>query len=166
MVLFLLKNICTYVFIFTIINAHAKEFSAMFELRSDEKKYPIRFERFEEAAAMIQLVKSVDDKDLFLTGDIPDEFDMEYYLNYIRQPMGPKFFIDYYILSRDVAQLEQKEDFGVMFVPILSENEKLVEQYKSGNEKALNALVGKFLKANKGYDPKEVKEELIKILGV
>ena len=77
MVLFLLKNICTYVFIFTIINAHAKEFSAMFELRSDEKKYPIRFERFEEAAAMIQLVKSVDDKDLFLTGDIPDEFDME-----------------------------------------------------------------------------------------
>ena len=25
----------------------------MFELRSDEKKYPIRFERFEEAAAMI-----------------------------------------------------------------------------------------------------------------
>ncbi len=53
----------------------------MFELRSDEKKCPIRFERFEEAAAMIQLVKSVDDKDLFLTGDIPDDFDMEYYLN-------------------------------------------------------------------------------------
>jgi Asp-tRNA(Asn)/Glu-tRNA(Gln) amidotransferase B subunit len=137
----------------------------MFELRSDEKKYPIRFERFEEAAAMIQLVKSVDDKDLFLTGDIPDDFDMEYYLNYIHQPMGPKFFIDYYILSRDVAQLEQKEDFGVMFAPIFEENAILVDQYKSGNEKALNALMGKFLKSNKGYDPKEVKEELIKILG-
>jgi Asp-tRNA(Asn)/Glu-tRNA(Gln) amidotransferase B subunit len=42
---------------------------------------------------------------------------------------------------------------------------KLTDQYKSGNEKALNALMGKFLKSNKGYDPKEVKEELIKILG-
>ena len=42
--------------------------------------------------------------------------------------------------------------------------EALVTQYKSGNEKALNALLGKFLKSNKGYDPKEVKEELIKLL--
>lgn len=138
----------------------------MFELRSNEKKIPIRFERFEEAAAMIQLVKSVDGIDLFLTGDIPDEFDIEYYLNYIHQPMGPKFFIDYYILSRDVANLEQKEDFAQIFAPILESNLQLVDQYKSGNEKALNALMGKFLKTNKGYDPKEVKDELIKILGV
>ena len=52
-----------------------------------------------------------------------------------------------------------------MFAPILLENEKLVDQYRSGNDKALNALIGKFLKSNKGYDPKEVKDELMKLLG-
>lgn len=141
------------------------ELYMLYELRSDPKKYPIKFERFEEASAMIQLVKSADDKDLFLTGDIPDEFDMDYYLTFIKNPMGPQFLVDYYILSRDVAQFEQKEDFGVMFAPIISENEKLVDQYRSGNDKALNALIGKFLKSNKGYDPKEVKDELMKLLG-
>ena len=49
--------------------------------------------------------------------------------------------------------------------PILLENEKLVDQYRSGNDKVLNALIGKFLKSNKGYDPKEVKDELMKLLG-
>lgn len=136
----------------------------MFELRSDPKKYPIRFDRFEDASAMMQLVKSVDNRDLFLTGNIPDEFDMEYYLDFISKPMPSQFFIDYYILSRDVAQLEQKEDFSILFAEIFEANGQLVDQYKSGNEKALNAIVGKFLKSNKGYDPKEVKDEMIKCL--
>lgn len=138
----------------------------MFELRSDEKKCPIRFERFEEAAAMIQLVKASSCRDLFLSGnEIPEEFDIEYYNEFIKNAMNTAFIVDFIILDHDLAQLEQKEDFGVMFAPIFEENAILVDQYKSGNEKALNALMGKFLKSNKGYDPKEVKEELIKILG-
>ena len=70
------------------------------------------------------------------------------------------------ILGNDLASLQQKEDFSVLLLPILSSNSALVEQYKSGNEKAVNSLLGKFLKDNKGYDPKEIKEELIKLINL
>ena len=134
----------------------------MIELRSEEKKLPIKFNTIEEAIAVYQHVL-LQGRELFITGELKDEFDVEKYQNHYYN-LSAQNEVDIIILLHDLAQLEQKEDFSIMFAPILSEHEALVTQYKSGNEKALNALLGKFLKSNKGYDPKEVKEELIKLL--
>ena len=136
----------------------------MFELRSDLRKVSIKFDTFEECAAMIQLVESYG-KTLYLSGDdIPDEFDIELYMQIIKSEMTPKFLLGYIILLNDLACIEGNVDYEKLFSDILTENSKLVDQYKSGNDKALNALMGKFLKENKGYDPKEVKDKLIQIL--
>lgn len=136
----------------------------MFELRSDPKKVSIKFNTFEECAATIQCVESRG-KVLYLSGDdIPDEFDMDLYIQITTSEMTPNFLIGYIILLNDLACIEGTVDYKTLFSNILTENSKLVEQYKVGNDKALNALIGKFLKEHKGYDPKEVKTELINIL--
>lgn len=138
----------------------------MFELRSEEKKLPISVPTIEEAVAYMQIVKTLYDRDLLLTGEIPDVFDLEKYNEIIgNYTSKSKTYVDIIILGKDLAQLQQKEDYTVLLTPIFDANEKLVQQYKEGNEKALNALLGKFLKENKGYEPKEVKEEIIKLIG-
>lgn len=136
----------------------------MFELRSDEKKYPILVESYEESCAYVQAIKIIYERDIFVTGEIPEEFDFEKYSLYFND-MNSRT-VNLLILGHDLAQLQQKEDFAVLLTPIFEANEKLVQQYKEGNEKALNALLGKFLKDNKGYEPREVKEEIIKLIGV
>lgn len=139
-----------------------KEVPKNYELRSDEKKYPIYTETLEEACAYIQAVKCIYQKDLFLTGELDVEFDIELYKKFIREMKSCN--VSLIILGNDLAQLQQKEEFSVILGPTISANAALVEQYKAGNEKALNALLGKFLKENKGYSPQEVKEELIKLI--
>ena len=136
----------------------------MFELRSDLRKVSIKFDTFEECAAMIQLVESYG-KTLYLSGDdIPDEFDIKLYMQIIKSEMSAKFLLGYIILLNDLACNEGVADYENLFSNILNDNSKLIEQYKLGNDKALNALMGKFLKEHRGYDPKEVKDELTKIL--
>ncbi len=141
-----------------------KEALKNYELRSDEKKYPIYTETLEEACAYIQAVKCIYEKDIFLTGDLNVDFDINLYKQFIHNMKTCN--VNLIILGNDLASLQQKEDFSVLLLPILSSNSALVEQYKSGNEKAVNSLLGKFLKDNKGYDPKEIKEELIKLINL
>ncbi|ENW5842472.1 Asp-tRNA(Asn)/Glu-tRNA(Gln) amidotransferase GatCAB subunit B, partial [Neisseria gonorrhoeae] len=45
---------------------------------------------------------------------------------------------------------------------VLANNAKAVEQFKSGNEKALNAIVGQVMKASKGKANPAQVQELIK----
>lgn len=133
-----------------------------YELRSDEKKLPIYTETIEEAIAYVQAVKCIYQKDIFLTGELDVEFDINLYNQFIHNMKSCN--VKLIILGNDLAQLEQKEDFTTLLTPILESNTSLVDQYKAGNEKALNSLLGKFLKENKGYDPKEIKEEFIKLI--
>lgn len=136
----------------------------VFELRSDPRKVSIKFSTFEECAAMIQCVES-QGKVLHLSGDeIPNEFDIEAYMNIIKSEMTPAFLIGYIILLNDLACIEGHVDYESLFYNILKDNSALVDQYMTGNEKSLNAIMGKFLKENKGYDPKEVKSALIEIM--
>ncbi len=133
----------------------------MIELRSDPKKMPIKVASFELATAYKQ--KCLDyGREIYITGDIPETFDIDLYTMHYNKLNGGD--VDLIILVNDFANLEQKEDYGVLFAPILAENQILVDQYRNGNEKALNAIMGKFLKANKGYLPAEVKAALIEIL--
>ncbi len=49
---------------------------------------------------------------------------------------------------------------------VLDDNVKLAEQYKGGDEKVLNFLVGQVMRQTKGaFDPKEVRIKLLELLG-
>lgn len=48
---------------------------------------------------------------------------------------------------------------------IISENQNVISEYKSGKESVLNALVGKAMKASGGsYSPQTIKETLVKLI--
>jgi aspartyl-tRNA(Asn)/glutamyl-tRNA(Gln) amidotransferase subunit B len=49
---------------------------------------------------------------------------------------------------------------------VLAANEKMVEEYKSGKDKAFNGLVGQVMKAAKGKaNPAQVNELMKKLIG-
>ena len=65
--------------------------------------------------------------------------------------------------------LKQETDTGAIeaiIKEVLANNEKAVEEYKSGKEKAFNGLVGQVMKASKGKaNPAQVNELLKKLIG-
>ncbi|MBR1818704.1 MAG: Asp-tRNA(Asn)/Glu-tRNA(Gln) amidotransferase GatCAB subunit B, partial [Neisseriaceae bacterium] len=65
--------------------------------------------------------------------------------------------------------LQQVTDTGAiekMVEEVLSANAKTVEEYRSGKEKAFNALVGQVMKASRGKaNPQQVQEILKAKLG-
>ena len=71
------------------------------------------------------------------------------------------------IIVRD--GLQQVTDTGAiekMVEEVLSNNAKTVEEYKSGKEKAFNALVGQVMKASRGKaNPQQVQEIMKAKLG-
>lgn len=135
----------------------------MYKLRSQKGKMPIHADSLELALAYKNAVKFKFDKEVVIEPELDynDGLDIEKYTNIFKKlPLA-----DIVILGLDLANLETSGlDYSVLLKPIIDSNNQLVEQYKSGNEKALNALMGKFLKENKGYNPSEIKEELIKLL--
>ena len=65
--------------------------------------------------------------------------------------------------------LKQETDTGAIeaiIKEVLAANEKMVEEYKSGKEKAFNGLVGQVMKAAKGKaNPAQVNELMKKLIG-
>lgn len=65
--------------------------------------------------------------------------------------------------------LKQETDTGAIeaiIKEVLANNEKMVEEYKSGKEKAFNGLVGQVMKASKGKaNPAQVNELMKKLIG-
>jgi aspartyl-tRNA(Asn)/glutamyl-tRNA(Gln) amidotransferase subunit B len=65
--------------------------------------------------------------------------------------------------------LKQETDTGAIeaiIKEVLATNEKMVEEYKSGKEKAFNGLVGQVMKAAKGKaNPAQVNELMKKLIG-
>lgn len=65
--------------------------------------------------------------------------------------------------------LKQETDTGAIeaiIKEVLAANEKMVEEYKSGKEKAFNGLVGQVMKASKGKaNPAQVNELMKKLMG-
>ena len=61
--------------------------------------------------------------------------------------------------------MQQITDTGAieaMVDEVLANNAKAIEQFRSGNEKALNAIVGQVMKASKGKANPAQVQELIK----
>ena len=73
--------------------------------------------------------------------------------------------VDQIISASDLQQITDSSKIDKIVIQIVSDNSSLVDDYKSGKEKAFNALIGQIMKITKGKaDPKIVSNLLKKKL--
>jgi aspartyl-tRNA(Asn)/glutamyl-tRNA(Gln) amidotransferase subunit B len=74
--------------------------------------------------------------------------------------------VDALIDAKGLKQMNDSGELEKIIDEVLSANPKNVEEFKAGNAKALNGLVGPIMKASKGKaNPAQVNELLLKKLG-
>ena len=74
--------------------------------------------------------------------------------------------VDHIIDAKGLKQISDSGALEAMIDKVLAANEKSVEEFRSGKEKAFNALVGQIMKASQGKaNPGQVNELLRKKLG-
>jgi aspartyl-tRNA(Asn)/glutamyl-tRNA(Gln) amidotransferase subunit B len=74
--------------------------------------------------------------------------------------------VDAIIDAKGLKQMNDSSALEAIIDEVLSANAKNVEEYKAGNAKAFNALVGQAMKASKGKaNPAQVNDMLKKKLG-
>jgi aspartyl-tRNA(Asn)/glutamyl-tRNA(Gln) amidotransferase subunit B len=74
--------------------------------------------------------------------------------------------VDHIIDTKGLKQISDSGALEAMIDKVLAANEKSVEEFRSGKEKAFNALVGQIMKASQGKaNPGQVNELLRKKLG-
>jgi aspartyl-tRNA(Asn)/glutamyl-tRNA(Gln) amidotransferase subunit B len=72
-------------------------------------------------------------------------------------------------IDREAPPVVKKEaaDLESVVQKVLNENAKAVQQYKDGDEKVLNFLVGQAMRASRGaFDPRDVHSKLLERLGL
>ena len=75
-------------------------------------------------------------------------------------------FIEQIIAERDLKQMSDSGELESILDTVIAANTKSVEEYRAGNAKAFNALVGQAMKATKGKgNPAQVNELLKRKLG-
>jgi len=75
-------------------------------------------------------------------------------------------YIDSIIESKGLKQMNDSSELEKIVDDVLAANPKNVEEYKAGNTKALNALVGQIMKGSKGKaNPQQVNDLLRQKLG-
>jgi len=75
--------------------------------------------------------------------------------------VNPELEIDTLIESEGLKQVSDSGLIETMIDEVLKNNQKMVDEYRSGKEKAFNALVGQIMKASKGKaNPGQVNELL------
>lgn len=78
----------------------------------------------------------------------------------------PSGYVDRAIEDLGLKQMNDTGELEKIVDDVLAVNPKNVEEYKAGNSKALNALVGQIMKASRGKaNPQQVNELLRKKLG-
>ena len=74
--------------------------------------------------------------------------------------------VDAIIVAKGLKQMNDSGELEKIIDEVLAANPKNVEEFKAGNAKALNGLVGPIMKASKGKaNPAQVNELLLKKLG-
>ena len=74
--------------------------------------------------------------------------------------------VDAIIETKGLKQMNDTGALEAIIDEVLAANPKNVEEFKAGNAKALNGLVGPIMKASKGKaNPAQVNELLLKKLG-
>jgi aspartyl-tRNA(Asn)/glutamyl-tRNA(Gln) amidotransferase subunit B len=75
--------------------------------------------------------------------------------------VNPELEIDKLIESEGLKQVSDSGLIEAMIDEVLKNNQAMVDEYRSGKEKAFNALVGQIMKASKGKaNPGQVNELL------
>ena len=75
-------------------------------------------------------------------------------------------FVEKLVSENDLKQMNDSGELEKIVDDVLAANPKNVEEYKGGNAKALNALVGQIMKGSKGKaNPQQVNDLLRKKLG-
>ena len=75
--------------------------------------------------------------------------------------VNPELEIDALIESEGLKQVSDSGLIETMIDEVLKNNQAMVDEYRSGKEKAFNALVGQIMKASKGKaNPGQVNELL------
>jgi aspartyl-tRNA(Asn)/glutamyl-tRNA(Gln) amidotransferase subunit B len=81
-------------------------------------------------------------------------------------PSGSAADVDALIEAKGLKQINDTGALEAIIDEVLAANPKNVEEFKAGNAKALNGLVGPIMKASKGKaNPAQVNELLMKKLG-
>ncbi len=74
----------------------------------------------------------------------------------------PDLSIEQIIEKHGLQQMTDTGAIEAIVDEVIANNAKAVEQFKSGNEKALNAIVGQVMKASKGKANPTVVQDLVK----
>ena len=69
--------------------------------------------------------------------------------------------IDELVKSRGLAIVQDTGAIETVIAEVLARNAKAIADFKSGNEKAIGALIGQVMKSVKGADPQTVREKLL-----
>lgn len=93
-------------------------------------------------------------------GEISSKIAKEIFPNVIEGQLPSKI-----IQSRGIKQVSDSSELESILKKIIEDNPKAVEDYKSGNEKALGFFVGQAMKATQGQaNPGKVNELVVKLL--
>ncbi|MDR7869245.1 MAG: Asp-tRNA(Asn)/Glu-tRNA(Gln) amidotransferase subunit GatB [Tissierellaceae bacterium] len=65
------------------------------------------------------------------------------------------------VKDKDLEQINDKEILSSMIDEVINNNQKAVEEYKSGKEKALQSIVGQIMRATRGKANPQVVNELL-----
>jgi aspartyl-tRNA(Asn)/glutamyl-tRNA(Gln) amidotransferase subunit B len=69
--------------------------------------------------------------------------------------------IDQIIAAKGLAIVQDTGAIDAAIAEVVGRSAKAIADYKSGNEKAVGALIGQVMKAVKGADPQAVREKLL-----
>ena len=74
--------------------------------------------------------------------------------------------IDDLVKKHNLTEIEDDNLLDELIIGVMGKNEKMILEYKSGKEKALNALVGQVMKISKGRaNAQSVKNKIIDAIG-
>jgi len=125
-------------------------FSKLNDADIDIKESPINYEQLANLIAKIE--------DQTISNNAAKKIFESLWVN----PLGK---VDALIDAMGLKQISNDSEISVLIDNVLNDNTVMIEEYKSGKEKAFNALVGQVMKASKGKaNPSQVNEMLKKKL--
>ena len=125
-------------------------FSKLNDADIDIKESPINYEQLANLIAKIE--------DQTISNNAAKKIFESLWVN----PLGK---VDALIDAMGLKQISNDSEISGLIDNVLNDNTVMIEEYKSGKEKAFNALVGQVMKASKGKaNPSQVNEMLKKKL--
>ena len=76
-----------------------------------------------------------------------------------------KVLSENYIKEHDLSSLANENELIIVCKDAIKNNKQIIQQYKSGNEKSMNFLVGIVMKETRGRaDPKRIREIIFSLI--